>query len=109
MSEKELQLPELRVADLEEAGIDKLFEDLSSAAELLEVVVKAGATTRCAGTVRSLDAARDALRSEDVRGVQLRYRFDGRVWCDTLMRAGRGARLVRSELLLAPGHHEARK
>jgi hypothetical protein len=102
MSGQDLDMPALRVADLDEAGIDDLFMDLSAAGELFEVVVKASSRARCASTACSLDAAREALRSEDVLAVQVRYRFEDRAWCDTLMRSAGGARLVRAELPLGP-------
>ena len=43
-------------------------------------------------------AARDRLKAGDVRGVQLRYRYAGREWTDTVLRVPGGYRLVRMEV-----------
>lgn len=81
---------------LDEATVDSLFFDVAHAGELLEVVLKGtpvGMTPDPSGV--SLDAARVALRERQVFGVQLRYRYAGSEWWDTLMVVRDGVRLVR--------------
>jgi hypothetical protein len=81
--------PHLEDATLDDPGVERLFEAVSLAAKLLDVVMRDGLWTAVEEGDASDDAwdrlelARDALR----RGafVQLRYLFDGSEWWDTLV------------------------
>lgn len=95
-----LVLPELTHGLLDAGLLKQLFADLASCAQVLEVTAKAGTrrmTTAAAGGGRlSLDEALALLANRSVRGVQVRYRYDGAEWCDTLLCAdGGGWRVVR--------------
>ncbi len=91
-----MNLPDLQDATLDEETVDRLFEDVASGAELLEVVLKGSAEGLTPDPHEtSLTTARRALRDGAVFGVQLRYRFAGTEWWDTLIRMGGGVRLVR--------------
>jgi hypothetical protein len=91
----EIPLPELQEALLDERTLDQLFFDVKHAAELLGVSFKGGEQERAASSGATLEQAREALREGWVLGVQLRYRFRGREWWDTLLRTDQGVRLVR--------------
>lgn len=89
-------LPALQDAMLDEATVDRLFADVANGAELLEIVLKGGAAQLTPEpNPTSLAAARGALREGRVFGVQLRYRFAGTEWWDTLIATRAGVRLVR--------------
>ncbi|WP_437707251.1 hypothetical protein WMF45_26305 [Sorangium sp. So ce448] len=97
----EIPLPPLQEAVLDEATLDQLFFDLAEAAELVSVSLKAGATARAGDLPRAgsagdeLALARRALGDGTALGVQIRYRFAGSEWWDTLLRIPSGVRLVR--------------
>ncbi|WP_437475844.1 hypothetical protein WME75_24615 [Sorangium sp. So ce1014] len=97
----EIPLPPLQEAVLDEATLEQLFLDIVGAAELVSVSLKAGATARAGDRPRAgsggdeLALARRALGDGTALGVQIRYRFGGSEWCDTLLRLPSGVRLVR--------------
>jgi hypothetical protein len=93
-------LPELETGELDEHTIDRLFDDIARDAELVAVLLKGGAEVLAEGGGVSLEQARQHLRDRSVRGVQLRYRFGGHEWWDTLICAADRVRIVR---MRAPG------
>ena len=72
-----------------------MLADIEAHAEILGVTVKGGATARSDGAPWTLVEAIAALRERRIRGVQIRYRWQGDEWWDTLIADGAGARLVR--------------
>ncbi len=89
-------LPELHGATLSMDQVAALFGDIAACAELLEILPKYAATERVPDrSALTLDQAAGLLQSRVVRGLQLRYRYEGAVWCDTLMQASEGYRIVR--------------
>lgn len=91
--------PRLTTADLDPATLDALFSDLTGLTEIDEVLVK-GAATAYAGR-SGLAEARRALAG-GARGIQIRYRWEGEAWLDTLLRTPLGIRLVRTPLPTSP-------
>jgi hypothetical protein len=93
---------------LDDATVAQLFFDVAHAAELIAVVEK-GAGARRADAVQgpaALDAAHDAFVARRIGAVQLRYRFAGEEWWDTLTHTAAGIRLIRishTRALAAPG------
>jgi len=95
----EPRLPELTEGVLDEPTLERLFEDLAACTEVLGILVKTAEHDRAAGAASpSLAEAREALRRRTVRGVQIRYRYQGAEWCDTLLAAPAGVRIVRVRL-----------
>ncbi len=91
----EIELPELREADLDDAGLRALFRDLAAATEIEDIRCKQAAEQHAdAGRPTAEDALRGLLAGH-VRGVQVRYRYDGQSWCDTVLATPRGYRVVR--------------
>ena len=89
-------LPDLFVSIIEAPEAERILADIARHAELLSVTVKADAATHAAASGPTLEAARAFLAAGTLRGMQLRYRFGGEAWTDTLLRQGTGAfRLVR--------------
>ncbi len=89
-------LPELHQAVLDVATVEQLFADIAQCAQVIEVGCKHGSCRRVGGEQRqTLEQARDLLLHNQVRGVQIRYLFDGGLWWDTLLRVEGGFRLTR--------------
>ncbi len=78
-------LPDVFRGELDPAGLGRLFSDLAGFATLDEVRVKGPPGRRCMEDTPTLGDALARLLSGDVRGVQVRYTFEGRGWCDTVL------------------------
>ena len=87
-------LPELHSSDLDAATLAALFDDLEAHAAVLDVLVKGGARQEASPVPVALREAQAMLASGRVRGVQVRYRWDGGEWRDTLLRTPTGTRVV---------------
>lgn len=89
-------LPPMSEALLDDEQLASLFDDLRRLVRIEGIVIKAGRgrADDAAGPQR-LDEAHAMLAERTVRGVQIRYRYDGAAWCDTLMPVAHGVRLVR--------------
>lgn len=80
---------------LDDATTRQLFFDIEQAAELVDIVYK-GPCARRADPVPTTPSLADAHRAlAKGHSVQLRYRFGGEEWWDTLIRAATGVRLIR--------------
>lgn len=90
-------LPALHQAELDDATLRQLFEDVRTHTELMEVIPKYAAV----GYVPEIAAITlaeglDLLLGGGVRALQLRYRHNGTVWWDTLTPTTHGTfRIVR--------------
>jgi len=93
---QDVPLLPLQTSDLDEALLAQLLFDIQHAAELLSVQVKARPGRYAEATKPTLGEAADLLRSGAVLAIQLRYRAQARVWCDTLLRTPSGFRIVRA-------------
>ena len=91
------EFPDVYEALLDADTEDALFRDLASVAGGTEVSVKLAATRRTdSQQVFTLNEARNALRAGEVRAVQVRYRHDGKLWIDTLLRIDGHTKLIRT-------------
>lgn len=86
MSDESPPLPDLHQSEVDQATLRQLFTDVGTHAEVLEIIPKhaPGYVPENPATLQ-LDEAYALLISRSVRGLQLRYRHEGRVWWDTLM------------------------
>lgn len=94
-------LPAIEEGLLGPAELQALFADLAARAAVTGIATKGGETARAeVGKVGplTLAEAQAGLAARTVHGVQVRYLFAGREWCDTLLREGEQVRLVRMEL-----------
>lgn len=90
------ELPDLTESILSEEQIRDLFRDIGALTQVIEIIPKHGPRDYVDDTVAlTLDTARDAFLNGQFRGVQIRYRHDGGLWWDTLLRAPDGFRIVR--------------
>ena len=91
-----VELPPVQDVVLDDATVAQLFFNLGQAAELVGVGVKPlGGRRAAAADELSLAEAHQALLGRAVAAVQLRYRFAGEEWWDTLMPTPGGTRLIR--------------
>jgi hypothetical protein len=88
-------LPSLQQAVLDAATLARLVSDIQGLTEVDEVLLKGGSSAMASPQRRSLADAVEALQRGQVLGVQVRYRYQGQAWWDTLLRAPQGIRLVR--------------
>lgn len=96
MPDSPLKLPPLQQAMLDAATVEALFADIAACTRVLVVIPKHAARTMTGEAPIDLAAAQAGLHDGSLRGVQIRYRYDGREWCDTLMPMPAGCvRLVR--------------
>jgi hypothetical protein len=89
------RLPELTQAVLDQTTLDRLFDDIAGCTRLLDVTVKLSANRMVPQERVTLEEARALLDARAVRGVQLRYLYDGGEWWDTLIATPDGVRVVR--------------
>ena len=93
---EEVALLPLQTGDLDDAELCQLLFDIEHAAELLDVRVKARPGRYAEAGRPALAEAAGLLRGGDVLAMQVRYRAQGQVWCDTLLRTPSGFRIVRA-------------
>jgi hypothetical protein len=90
------KLPELQTALLDDAGLEALFRDLEVCTEIMEINAKFAARDYVPEHARlTLAEARQLLLQRAARGVQIRYRYEGADWMDTLLIQDHAYRLVR--------------
>lgn len=91
-------LPEVLEGLLDAHALSEYLSDLEMCAEGLTMSLKSGATLN-SGEHRTGNAAIEELRqhlaSASPPRAQVRYRFDGDAWLDTLIPGPDGVRLVR--------------
>lgn len=94
---------EPKLADLTEGMLDgptlfALLDDLEACATVLDVIVKGGATSRTDAKTWGLREAAELLTSGQTHGIQIRYRYEGAEWRDTLLWTPGGVRIVRMNM-----------
>jgi len=88
-------LPPMHEGSLDHDGLAALQRDLEQCAQVIGVRVKGAGQAIASDARPGLDEAFEAIRNGGAVGVQIRYRYQGEAWCDTLMRGKDGVRLVR--------------
>lgn len=89
-------IPEMREALLTEAEVRLLVADLLSHADAIRTLCKAGSRRQTPSNVLPLEVAAEQLLSRSVPAIQIRYRFEGYEWSDTLTTTpSPGLRLIR--------------
>jgi hypothetical protein len=88
-------VPLLVEGHIDAATLQQLFADLASSATVTGVREKGGPTEYSPGADPTPNAALARLLSGAARTVQVRYRFAGDEWTDTIFRAPGGFRVVR--------------
>jgi hypothetical protein len=89
------KFPELNDAILGSDELSALFRDYRACATINDIIVKPGPGYVPQQSRPTLDHAEELLRARAVRGIQIRYQFEQKTWCDTLMPLADNIRLVR--------------
>jgi hypothetical protein len=92
-------LPDLHQSEIDEATLRQLIADVGTHTQILEIIPKyaPGYVAENPAPLQ-LDEAFQQLVSRELRGLQLRYRHEGKTWWDTLMPLPGGlCRIVRIE------------
>ena len=95
MSEPNIELSELCQGVLSAELLDTLIYDLTSLTEIESVIVKGGEFSMAERTQMDLRTAVEHLKAKNLRGVQIRYGWEGKAWLDTLLNSPEGVKLVR--------------
>ena len=96
MSEPDLALPPVHIAEIDHDKLRELFADVEALGERVEIVLKRTSEAHVERVACvSLAEALEQLSSGTALGAQLRYSYEGADWWDTLLRTPDGFRLVR--------------
>ncbi len=101
----DIDLPPMQQVVLDAETLASLVRDLNECAQIDDVLLKSDSPTMIEPADRQrvqLDDAILRLQRGEVRGVQVRYRYDGHAWSDTLMHGTDGVRLTRIQDLSHP-------
>ncbi len=88
-------LSEVQIGVLDGALFEAYFADLEECADVRSVTLKRGPETYAEEPRGSLEQAHLLMLVGSIRGVQIRYSFQGIAWIDTLAAQGDSVRLVR--------------
>lgn len=91
-------LADLQTAELDDATLDALFDDLQELAEIVRVQLKRAGDAYVDAAVVSLRDAQAALRERRCLGAQIHYRYGDELYVDTLLRGPLATRLTRMRL-----------
>lgn len=80
---------------IDAATLRQLFADLAAAAAVLAVREKGDPRGYADGGERAPESALDRLLAGAARAVQVRYRYDGHEWTDTVFAVPTGFRVIR--------------
>lgn len=89
------ELPELCQGLLDREQLSALVADLTELTQVQEVLLKGGEFSMAERSHMNLEIALEYLVRGQLRGVQVRYSWNGSHWMDTLLRSPEGIRLVR--------------
>ncbi len=88
-------VPLLTEGTIDTATLRQLGADLGRAAEVLNVREKSAATAYAEAGELALEDALERLTNGVARAVQIRYRYDGFEWTDTILAVPAGFRVIR--------------
>lgn len=88
-------IPELLDDVLDDDTCWHLFSDIANFGTDVRITVKGGRRDHGEVVPITVGEAHELLRYNEVLAIQLRYRYQGCLWCDTVMRKGHQYRIVR--------------
>ncbi|MGV3484969.1 MAG: hypothetical protein ACO1RT_11175 [Planctomycetaceae bacterium] len=91
-------VPEVLEGDWEPAQIQALFEDLEHGAKVQHVQVRIGGDSGVQELSTTLQEAKGYSESGRAKAIQIRYEYDGQLWCDTLLFHGDAVKVIRTTL-----------
>ena len=92
------ELPEILEAHWDLEQVTNLFEDLQQGADVQHVQVRTASDECTEDRVVTLGRARELMRNGEAKAIQIRYEFDEKVWCDTMMIGADDVRIIRTRL-----------
>lgn len=95
MNDEPVTVPPLYQAQLDATQLAALLADLRALAPNARASIREPSAQRASPGSLSLDDALARWSPREGASLQLRYRYEGLEWFDTLTRTGHGARLVR--------------
>ena len=94
MSSETKPLPELHQSTLDSETVSTLFRDLEACAEIFAVIPKVAPGHITPSNI-TLQEGEALLNAGDLRGLQIRYRFNDAEWWDTLICVNNEIRITR--------------
>lgn len=91
-------LPEILQAEWAKDQVLQLFSDLAAGADVQHVQIKSPALN---ATV-PLATAEAAFAADEAEAIQVRYVFEGEMWCDTFMPGNPTTKIIRNRLPNSP-------
>lgn len=93
-----IPLPDVHQAELDDARLDAFVTDILMLATVEEVRIKGGAEAYADSAQMKLKPAIERLRRNEIRGVQIIYRWKNERWMDTLLQGPKHIRIVRMQV-----------
>ncbi|MCO8124581.1 hypothetical protein NHH03_22775 [Stieleria sp. TO1_6] len=87
-------LPEILETEWAKDQVLQLFADLAAGADVRHVQMKSKASD---ATV-PLATAEAAFAADEAQAIQVRYLFEGQMWCDTIMPGNPTTKIIRNRL-----------
>lgn len=103
--EQAIPLPELWQGYLDHQQLQQYVDDLETHAEIFSVQIKQSPQQMVTTEPGHLKASVVSVEAGDIFAVQLRYGYQGREWCDTLMKQGNATKLIRMSHEMTMQHH----
>lgn len=101
-------LPELHQSIIDNETVVCLFRDIAACTQVIEVLPRYASQQLIEDRSVSLDQGRQLLMEGQARAVQIRYRYDGAEWWDTLIRQPNGVKIVRIRHDFGPSREDER-
>jgi hypothetical protein len=90
----DVEFPDMHQGTIDGATLAQYFRDLEHA-QIFDVLIKGAPEKYAEEGPFSLEEGRALFSAGTVRGLQIRYLWNGAEWWDTLMRGAQGVRIVR--------------
>jgi hypothetical protein len=92
--ENNVPLPEILQAEWAKDQVMQLFADLAAGADVQSVQLKSATTSAAV----PLAAAEAAFAADEAHAIQVRYSFEGEMWCDTIMPGSPTTKIIRNRV-----------
>lgn len=94
-NDHDIDLPDVHEAFLDRETYESVLRDIATQTEVLDVLAKGASEEYAPEKDIGLDKARELFDAGIIRSFQMRYRWDGLEWRDTVMRTPEGVKIVR--------------
>lgn len=89
-----IPLPEILTAEWAADQVMQLFDDLRDGAEVVHVQLRSGVTDAAV----KLSDAKAAFAAGTAQAIQVRYRFENEMWCDTIRPGNPTTQVIRNRV-----------